>query len=281
MKRPNPNHLFFLMITISIITYKTEIKELQKCLESLRTEMVSKIYVIDNSQQDYLKKFCERIEKVKYIPNENVGYGAAHNIAIRKVMDSGATYHLVLNSDVYFEPNALERITEYMDNNEDIAMVQPNIVYPNGEMQYTCRLLPTPANLIFRRFLPKKMVEGMNYRYMLKMFDHKSELNVPYHQGSFMFFRVECFKKVGLFDERYFMYPEDIDITRRMHKYYRTMFWPGVTVVHAHRAASYKSKKMLKIHMWNMIKYFNKWGWFFDGERRRWNKELLTELGYK
>ena len=97
----------------------------------------------------------------------------------------------------------------------------------------------------------------------------------------FVNFRTSCFKKVGLFDERFFMYPEDIDITRRMHKYYRTMFWPDVTVVHAHRAASYKSKKMLKIHMWNMIKYFTKWGWIFDKERRDWNKQLLEELGYK
>lgn len=268
------------MISISIVTYKTDTEELQKCLKSLRSEIVSNIYVVDNSRQEYLEKFCEGLDRVEYIPSDNVGYGAAHNIAIKEAINEGSKYHLVLNSDVYFESSDLERIAEYMDTNDDVAMVQPNVVYPDGKMQYTCRLLPTPANLIFRRFLPKRMVEGMNYRYMLKKFDHKTELNVPYHQGSFMFFRVSCFDKVGLFDERFFMYPEDIDITRRMHKHFRTMFWPGVTVVHAHRAASYKSKKMLKIHMWNMIKYFTKWGWIFDSERSRWNKELLNELGY-
>lgn len=125
------------------------------------------------------------------------------------------------------------------------------------------------------------MVENMNIRYQLKFDDHKKEMNVPYHQGSFMFFRLECFKKVGLFDERFFMYPEDIDITRRMHRWYRTMFVPSVTIVHAHRAASYKNKKMLKIHMVNMIKYFNKWGWIVDKERSAWNRKLLDELGYK
>ena len=77
------------------------------------------------------------------------------------------------------------------------------------------------------------------------------------------------------------MYPEDIDITRRMHKYYRTMFIPDETIVHAHQAASYKSRKMLKIHITNMIKYFNKWGWIYDKERSVWNKQLLKELGYK
>lgn len=271
------------MTTVSIVTYKTDTEELGRCLDSLTSERISKIYIVDNSRMKYLEEFCKGLRNVQYIPNENVGYGAAHNIAIKAALNTGSQYHLVLNSDVYFTPNAIDKLVEYMEKegNKDIAQVQPNIVFPDESMQYTCRLLPTPANLIFRRFLPKSMVEGMNFRYMLKMFDHKTELNVPYHQGSFMFFRTLCFEKVGLFDERFFMYPEDIDITRRMHKHYRTMFWPGVTVVHAHRAASYKSKKMLKIHMTNMIKYFNKWGWLFDKERSQWNKQLLNELGYK
>lgn len=268
------------MITVSIVTYKTESKELKRCINSLNSDIVSQIYVVDNSRKDYIADLCDGIDKVIYIPNDNTGYGAAHNIAIRKAIRAGRKYHLILNSDVYFEPSVLEKLVAYMDEHEGVAMVQPNVVYPDGRMQYTCRLLPTPANLIFRRFLPKKLVEGMNYRYMLKKFDHQRELNVPYHQGSFMFFRVKCFEKVGLFDERFFMYPEDIDITRRMHRHFRTMFWPGVTIVHAHRAASYKSKKMLKIHMWNMIKYFTKWGWVFDKERKEWNRELLKEFGY-
>ena len=269
------------MITVSVVTYYTDVVELKKCLDSLQSSIIKRIFVVDNSIQKYISDFCETCANVEYIPSENIGYGSAHNIAIRKAQIIKSRYHLVLNSDVHFEPNVLDKLTGYLDGHDDVAMVQPNIIYPNGEMQYTCRLLPTPANLIFRRFLPKKLVEGMNYRYMLKMFDHKRELNVPYHQGSFMFFRVSCFEKVGLFDERFFMYPEDIDITRRMHKQYRTMFWPGVTVVHAHRAASYKNKKMLKIHMWNMCKYFTKWGWIFDKERRDWNNKLLKDLGYK
>lgn len=269
------------MITVSIVTYKTDLNELAKCLESLASPLVSTIYIVDNSNLKSIADFCSHYDKIIYIGSENVGYGAGHNKALRLAMKSGANYHLVLNSDVYFETTCLEKLIDYMDSNSDVAQVQPNIVYPDGTLQYTCRLLPTPANLIFRRFLPAEMVKKMNYRYLLMFNDHKKEMNIPYHQGSFMFFRLACFNKVGLFDERFFMYPEDIDITRRMHKYYRTMFWPGVTVVHAHRAASYKSKKMLIIHISNMIKYFNKWGWFFDKERKIWNEALLKELRYK
>lgn len=265
------------MITVSIVTYKTELDELKQCLESLTSPLVSKIYVVDNSNEKYIADFCVRYSGVEYMGCENIGYGAGHNKALRKVLDAGGKYHLVLNSDVYFKPDVLDKLVAYMETHTDVAQVQPNVIYPDGKMQYTCRILPTPMNLIFRRFLPKRLVEKMNYTYLLQFNDHKKPMNIPYHQGSFMFFRVECFKDVGLFDERFFMYPEDIDITRRMHKYYHTMFWPEVTVVHAHRAASYKNGKMLRIHMMNMIRYFNKWGWFFDKERREWNDRILKE----
>ena len=103
-------------------------------------------------------------------------------------------------------------------------------------------------------------------------------MDIPFLLGSFMFFRLPCFKKVGLFDESIFMYMEDIDITRRIHKFYKTVFWPEVTIVHAHKAESYKSKKMLRIHIKSAIQYFNKWGWFWDSERRRWNRQVMAAV---
>lgn len=271
-----------MIITASIVTYKTDHDELKKCIDSMRKNGIAPIYISDNSPSDELREFCSQLDGVEYIfNNANMGYGPGHNVAIKKAQEIHANYHLVINSDVYFDEGIIAKITEYMEANEDVAQLQPMLRYPDGRLQLTTRLLPTPFDLIFRRFMPKKMGEKMNYRYTLEFWDHKTPANIPYHQGSFMFFRLSAFDKVGLFDERYFMYPEDIDITRRMHKYYRTMYWPMVSVVHAHRAASYKSKKMLKIHMENMVKYFNKWGWFFDKERSEWNKKLLKELGYK
>lgn len=270
------------MITVSIVTYYTDVNELKTCFNSLTSKIVKSIYIVDNSSQKYIEDFCKDYDNAIYIASQNVGYGAGHNKAIRLAQqDKDVKYHLVLNSDVYFDPDVLDRIAKYMDNDEEIAQVQPYLTYPNGELQCTARLIPTPADLIFRRFLPDCIGASMDERYTLSFWDHKTPANIAYHQGSFQFFRVKCFEKVGLYDERFFMYPEDIDITRRMHKYYKTMYWPEVKVVHAHRAESYKSKKMLKIHMTNMIKYFNKWGWLFDSERSKWNKQLLKELGYK
>lgn len=266
------------MITVSIVTYKTEIEELRHCLDSLSSSLVRKIYIVDNSRMQSISDFCKTYDKVEYIPSNNVGYGAGHNIAIRKALKLGEKYHLVLNSDVYFGEDVLPKLVEYMDKNEDVAQVQPNVVYPDGTLQYGCRLLPSPFNLISRRFLFHEWNERINRRFLLYDFDRKSPMNLPYHQGSFMLFRTKCLEEVGLFDERFFMYPEDIDITRRMHKRYRTMFWPEVSIVHAHRAASYQSMRMLAIHSYNMIKYFNKWGWFFDKERSEWNRRILDEV---
>lgn len=269
------------MISVSIVTYNTENGELESCLNSLDSPLIDIIYIIDNSRRKETEQFCRQYDKVKYIGSENVGYGAGHNKALNEVLNDGGKYHLVLNSDVYFEPDVLEKIVKYMDANPQIGQLHPRMEYPDGRLQYSCRLLPNPLNLFGRRFLPDLIMRKIDCRYTLAFDDHKKSFNVPYHQGSFMFFRINALRKIGLFDERYFMYPEDIDITRRMHREYDTIFYPEVIVVHAHRQDSYKNRRMLKIHIVNMIKYFNKWGWFFDKERREFNRRLLDTLNYK
>ena len=265
-------------ITASIVTYKTDREELRRCLCSLSSPLVDHIYIVDNSPEESLRNFCDEFSNVEYIYNgANLGYGAAHNVAIRKSLKRGTLYHLVLNSDVYFDSEVISRIYEFMQNNADVAQLIPDVRYPDGKRQYVCRMLPSPANLVFRRFLPQNVIQQMDSDYLMMYSHHQQSMNVPYLQGSFMFFRNSCFEKIGLFDERFFMYPEDIDITRRMHREYRTLYWPEVSIVHAHRAASYKSKRMLFIHVWNMIKYFNKWGWIFDDERKKWNRRLVEK----
>ena len=122
------------MVTVSIVTYKTDLGELKKCLDSLTSPVVSKIYIIDNSNQQYIADFCNEQKRVEYIGSGNVGYGAGHNQALRKIVGTEVKYHLVLNSDVYFSPDIIDKLSEYMDKNEDVAQVQPNVVYPDGEM---------------------------------------------------------------------------------------------------------------------------------------------------
>jgi hypothetical protein len=93
-----------------------------------------------------------------------------------------------------------------------------------------------------------------------------------------MFLRVSALKSEGIFDERFFMYMEDVDITRRLHAKYKTLFFPNVSVYHRFSRLSYHRWSISLIHMASVVKYFNKWGWFYDSGRRRFNKKLLKEL---
>ena len=112
----------------------------------------------------------------------------------------------------------------------------------------------------------------------LRQFGYDKTMDVPYLSGCFMLLRSEALQKVGLFDERFFMYPEDIDLTRRIREHYRTVFYPKVSVIHNHAQGSYKDKKLLWIHIINLIKYFNKWGWWCDKKRKQINKETINQF---
>lgn len=268
-------------ITASIVVYETSPDDLLRAMDSfLNNDFRKKLFIIDNSPTDELSGICQREGIIYSHHPENRGYGAGHNIAIRKIINE-STYHLVLNPDTYFDNNVIPEIVLYMESHHDVAHVMPRIINEEGETQYLAKLLPTPMDLFFKRFLSKDYSEKRLRRFQLKFTDYNSVMNVPYLSGCCMFLRTESLKLVGLFDERYFMYPEDIDLTRRLHHHFKTIYYPYVSITHKHEASSYKSFKMLRIHVWNLIKYFNKWGWLIDTERKAINMRTLQTLGYK
>lgn len=205
---------------------------------------------------------------------ENRGYGAAHNIAIRKSIEEGADYHLVMNADVWWEGDVPGKMSHFMNTHPEVGLMSPKTFYPDGSLQYTCRMLPTPMDMWLRGFLPEKWVQHRMSRYLMKDVDHSHSINCPYLLGSFLFFRTAALRETGLFDERFFMYPEDIDITRRVHEKWQTLYWPYASIVHEHQQASKKSLRMFGIHLVNMVRYFNKWGWFKDRNRKIFNRRL-------
>lgn len=266
-------------VRASIVTYNTDSDELSRCVNSLHDAGVEDVAVVDNSPGDALRMLCAELGVTYTHTPENRGYGAAHNLELRRSLDDvRVAYHLVINSDVYFDREVIGRIVDYMDLHPEVGQLIPRTVYPDGSPQAVVRLLPTPWDVFVRRFMPARMAARRNRRYLLEFWNHATEANIPYHQGSFMFLRTDALRDVGIFDERFFMYPEDIDLSRRMHRRYATLFWPEVTITHAHRAASYHSRRMLWIHVVNMARYFCKWGWLFDSERRRFNRAVLKEL---
>ncbi len=213
--------------------------------------------------------------------NSNNGFGAGHNVILRNASKMGK-YHLVLNPDVFFEKGTLEKLYDYMENNLDVGNVMPKVIFPNGELQYLCKLLPTPQDWIVRMFIPiKKIKERIDYNLEMHFADYDSEMNVPYLSGCFMFLRKTVIKEIGVFDEGIFMYGEDTDLNRRIYKKYKTMYYPKAVITHNFEKGSHKNFRLLWIHIKAAIYYLNKWGWFFDKERTLINRKTKTIYSVK
>lgn len=261
-------------ITASIVLYDNELSVLQRTIDSfLNTNMNVKLYLIDNSSLPIWTDMIAH-ECIEYIYlNANRGFGAGHNVLLRQPSKIGK-YHLVLNPDVCFERGTLERLYYYMEEHSDIGNVLPRVVYPNGDLQYLCKLLPTPMDWIGRMFIPfKSWKRKINDNFELRFADYNKEMNVPYLSGCFMFLRKSVIEEIGVFDEGIFMYGEDTDLNRRIYQKYRTMYYPSVTIIHNFEKGSHKSFRLLWIHIKAAIYYLNKWGWFFDEERKLINRK--------
>jgi GT2 family glycosyltransferase len=254
---------------------------LDRLLDCVRNANVcQQIYLIDNSPHPTdIPAF--HLPDVIYIRSDkNLGYGAGHNVALRKAIET-SDFHFVLNPDVYFAPGELIKMLQRMAQDPRVGQLMPKVIYPDGSLQYLCKLIPTPFDLLFRRFLVgpfRPLARKKLQRFELRFTGYDREMDVPYLSGCFMLFRMSSLRDIGLFDERFFMYPEDIDITRRMHAVHRTLFFPDATIIHDHARASYSSGRMLRIHIVNLIRYFNKWGWFFDPGRKVANSKTLQRL---
>lgn len=262
------------MLTASIVVYKTAVKELKTILDCALNSPIQWIYVVDNSPSNELQTVVEHYHsrKLLYIYGQgNIGYGAAHNIAINKSIVEGAKYHVILNPDIIFNEGVLEVLTEFMDNHLEAGAVMPNIIYPNGTCQRLCKLLPTPFDIFARRVLPRSWVEKRNAKYEMHFMGYDKVWNCPNLSGCFMFLRTSVLKEINGFDDRFFMYFEDTDLIRRIHRVSKTFFNPGVTIIHAHKAEHRTNKLLLKISIKSAIKYFNKYGWLFDAERHFFN----------
>lgn len=267
-------------VSASIVLYKNNPAIVRQTVESfLKCKLKKKLYLIDNSPTDQLKSLADNLSDVEYHKmSANLGFGRAHNVAIKKSIEAGFTYHVVLNPDIVFGEGTIEKLFAFMEDNPGAGMVSPKIVYPNGDLQPLCKLLPTPADLFVRRFLGStSLAKRMTRAYELHDSQYNKVMNIPYLSGCFMFLRCETLKKVGLFDERIFMYIEDADLTRRIYTQSKALFYPDVVVQHAYEKGSYKNMRLMLYNIHGALIYFSKYGWFWDPERRRINRKVKKD----
>ena len=255
-----------MLITASIVLFENPKEIVQNVINSfLNSSLNLHLYLIDNSPTDNLRSSFSDI-RITYFHNpSNPGFGASHNIAIKKSFLLNSDYHLVLNPDIYFETGTLEEIVSFMEDRTEVGHLMPKIVFPNNQMQFLCKTNPTLFDLFARGFLPPFLKNIFKTR--LDKYEYRSyNLNdiiydIPYLSGCFMLFRTSTLIKVGFFDEKIFMYLEDADITRRFLNISRTVYYPFVTVYHHYAGLTHKLWKYKWITIKSAITYFNKWGW--------------------
>lgn len=267
-------------LNVSIVLFNSEFSQIVSLINILKSDgFVNNIYLIDNSPN---RNDAFQIYESNYIfTGKNLGYGAGHNIAIRKTIQEEIKYHLVLNSDISLDSNVLRVLLQKMDIDSQIGMIMPKVLNLDGTVQLLPKLLPTPFHLLFRVLRPLGwLFSSILEKYTLSNFEAE-ELNMPIISGCFSLFRVEALKKVGLYDESFFMYFEDFDLSRRIHSAYKTIYYPNVSVIHSHERGASKSFKLFKAFMYSAIIYFNKYGWFFDRERVLINKATLLKVKNK
>jgi GT2 family glycosyltransferase len=216
-----------------------------------------KLYVIDNNSSDSTLKIVKEIsDQIVLIQNnENVGFGSGHN----KILDIlNSHYHIVVNPDIIIKNNCIYEMANYMDSHPNVGLLSPMIKFPDGRLQYLCKRNPTFLDL-FIRFLLPMFFKKRQYFFEMRETGYCREFEIEYATGCFMFFRSEIFKRLNGFDENFFLYLEDADITRRVNQISRTVFYPYNYVVHEWQRGTHKDPKLMWIDIQSALYYFKKW----------------------
>ncbi len=245
-------------ITASIVVYKNDPIELQKIIDTFLEYPSSRtIYIIDNSPTAFLKEKIYADRMIYIFSGSNLGFGKGHNTIIDRIKQQ-SDYHLILNPDISFRSKILEKLIIQLQKDTQLSMIAPKACYPSGELQYTARKFPTILELLCRFLnLFKTYTEKKEYR--------DQGILTPFFpdfvQGCFMLFKTVDFLDLKGFDERYFMYMEDVDICKKIDvSGKRKLYFPATEIIHIHRKGSSKELRLFFIHISSIIKYFMKWG---------------------
>lgn len=216
------------------------------------------LYLVDNASPDGTGQqlaeaaFDERVT-VCQLP-QNLGFGAGHNKVIGQ-LDS--TYHAVINPDVVLDTDVLGALCAYLDAHPEAVMATPRLLFLDGREQYTAKRIPTFMSILSRQIHRPKKVEE---HYLMLDEDLSAPREIEFCTGCFFVMRTEIYRQIGGFDESYFMYVEDADITRKAMQCGKVMYVPTTYVYHAwHRDATRKWKNFW-MQIGSMLRYWRKWG---------------------
>ena len=188
---------------------------------------------------------------------ENGGFGAGHNTVLPLLKSE---FHFILNPDILLTEDALSGLAEWMAARPDVVMARPELHFPSGELQVLplrrCRLLA----IIYRQLPFLGFLKRYNDAYTMADRDLTVPTEIEFCTGSFSAVRTEAFREAGGFDEGYFMYVEDADLTQKMRQKGKVYLVPEYQAVHEWHRAAHRSLRPLWWQLRSMFRYFSKWG---------------------
>ncbi len=251
-----------MLIFVAIHPSGQEIDQLLHSMQSLPPEIAYAEAVNHYSPGESVDRL-ERGADLFIRNSDNLGYGRAVNRLFRCLKDP-PNYLAILNTDLSWRIGTFSVMLRWMRNHLDVSLIVPQILDPSGHVQKLCKQHPTVLGLLSRRFLPEFLkplsLKKYDSWYVMDQFDYSKKFDVPYLSGCCMFIRASSFICVGGFDERYFLYLEDADITRSLAKTGRCLHFPDAVVVHGWGRGNYRSFRLMVVNIVSAFLYFSKWG---------------------
>jgi len=257
------SHRQLLLLLVAYHPSPLEVEQLQACLAELPPETGYAVVVNDHQPGEPVDELAAGADL--FLANrDNPGYGRALN---RLVVRLGQLppYIGVLNTDLSWQPGTFQHLLGWMQQHPNVNLAVPQILDEAGTPQQLCKHHPTVLGLFSRRFLPNWLKPAWLKRYdrwyVMADQNYQEVFDVPYLSGCCMLIRSEAFYRAGGFDERYFLYLEDADITRSLARDGRCVHLPVASVVHGWGRGNYRDLGLMAVNLSSAWKYFRKWGW--------------------
>jgi len=269
-------------LSVSIVLYNSSLELLERSLRSLHRSAENAraaaclsevaVDVVDNSTDATLRRQTRLAldawpETDFFYMNytalsDNKGFGAGHNSVI-PAQDSD--YHLVLNPDALLAEDALAVGLSGLEDDRDIVLVSPKVSGDDGRQEYLCKRYPSVFALLLRAFAPRfvrRLFRRRLYRYEMRdVCNGEREADILLASGCFMLVRTAALRAIGGFNDNYFLYFEDFDLSLRLGSHGRLVFNPAMQIVHLGGYAASKGRQHVKFFIQSGITFFNQHGW--------------------
>ncbi len=265
-------------IAVIIVNWNAR-EDLRVCLSSLYAAPTPRldyeVWVVDNASGDgSAEMVTAEFPEVKLRANtDNLGFSKANNQAIA---ETDSQYVFLLNSDAAIRPGALEALLAYASTHPNAAILGPKVLNPDGSLQFSCRRFPSLGAGFFRNTYLGRLFPNNSFArdYLMTNFDHASDTPVDWVSGCAMLLRRAAIDEIGVLDERFYMYCEDVDICQRVWDAKREVVYvPEAVVTHAIGRSSDKNAD-------RMIQEFHRSWYEYDLKRHPKSSKIRRAAVY-